>query len=498
MKRIFFIFALLVLAACSRPCTVPYGKKVTIPDDVLRDKIRGGWFGQTIGCTYGGPTEFAYRGVMIPDDKEIPWYEDYVIATFTRQPGLYDDVYMDLTFLETMVKNGLDSPANLYAEAFANAGFMLWHANQMARYNIQNGLEPPDSGFWQNNPHADDIDFQIESDFIGMLYPGRPSEAFVLADQVGHIMNYGDGWYGGVFVSAMYSLAYVFDDIPALVREALGAIPEGTGFHACISDVLKYYGQYPDDWKKCWEAVMEKHNEDTGCPYGVLRPYNIDAKINAAYVAIGLLYGGGDFGRTVDIATRCGHDSDCNPSTAAGIVGVMHGYEAIPDEWKKGAEKIKDMPFPYTSLSLEEVCDKNFDLIKEALGRNDCTFRVKRFRPVRYEQGFKGLKPSGVQDLNIDFDSRAEVPFEGCAVCVTGQVTIPADFDDSYVADITALIDGEEVERFPLPVNALRRKDGLFAKYDLSCGPHTLTLIWNNPVPGYSVRAGSIVTYEKE
>lgn len=498
MKRLFFIFGLLVLAACSRPGTVPYGKQVTIPDDVLRDKIRGGWYGQTIGCTYGGPTEFHYLGETIPDDKAIPWYEDYILETFTSIPGLYDDVYMDITFLETMVKNGLDCPAKPYADAFANAGFMLWHANQMARYNILNGIDPPASGFWKNNPHADDIDFQIESDFIGMLYPGRPSEAFVLADRIGHIMNYGDGWYGGVFMSAMYSLAYVCDDIPALVRESLKAIPEGTGFHSCISDVLKYHGQYPDDWKKCWEAVMQLHNEDKGCPEGALRPLNIDARINAAYVVIGLLYGGGDFGKTIDISTRCGQDSDCNPSTAAGILGVIHGYSAIPDEWKKGAEKIKDMTFPYTSMSLEDVCKRNFDLVKASLGREDCTFRVKRFRPVRFEQSFEGLRLSGRQELDLDFDSRAEIPFEGCGVCVTGQVKIPSEFDDGYVADVTVLVDGEEVERVCLPVSFLRRKDELFAGYDLSSGSHTLTLIWNNPVPGYSIKAGSIVTYDKE
>ena len=87
---------------------------------------------------------------------------------------------------------------------------MLWHANQMARYNLLRGLAPPVSGHWRNNPEADDIDFQIEADFIGLMAPGpaatRPP---TYADKVGHIMNSGDGWYGGVFVATMYSLAFV-------------------------------------------------------------------------------------------------------------------------------------------------------------------------------------------------------------------------------------------------------------------------------------------------
>ena len=70
---------------------------------------------------------------------------------------------------------------------------------------------PPASGFWKNNPHADDIDFQIEADFIGLMAPGMVNEATQIADRVGHVMNSGDGWYGGVFASALYSLALIPD-----------------------------------------------------------------------------------------------------------------------------------------------------------------------------------------------------------------------------------------------------------------------------------------------
>ena len=71
-----------------------------MPLDVLRDKIKGGWAGQTISCTYGGPTEFRFRSKMIPDDHEIPWYDGYLKETYDGRPGLYDDIYMDLTFVE--------------------------------------------------------------------------------------------------------------------------------------------------------------------------------------------------------------------------------------------------------------------------------------------------------------------------------------------------------------------------------------------------------------
>jgi len=74
-------------------------------------------------------------------------------------------------------KEGINAPAESFAKAFANADYKLWHANQAARYNILHGIMPPASGHWKNNPHADDIDFQIEADFIGMICPGVVNRA---------------------------------------------------------------------------------------------------------------------------------------------------------------------------------------------------------------------------------------------------------------------------------------------------------------------------------
>ena len=114
---------------------------VRLTKAVLRDKIRGGWAGQTIGVTFGGPTEFRYNGTMIQDYVPIPWYAGYLRETYERSPGLYDDVYVDLTFVDVIARHGLDAPAATYARALAQAEYQLWHANQMARYNVLRGLD---------------------------------------------------------------------------------------------------------------------------------------------------------------------------------------------------------------------------------------------------------------------------------------------------------------------------------------------------------------------
>jgi hypothetical protein len=397
----------------------------------LQDKIKGGWAGQVIGCTYGGPTEFKWNGTMIGDHVPIPWDENQMLWWYENAPGLYDDVYMDLTFVDIFEKHGLDAPDSLHALAFANAEYQLWHANQAARYNILNGIMPPASGHWKNNPHADDIDFQIEADFAGLMSPGMANTAADIGWRIGHIMNYGDGVYGGIYVAAMYSLAFVYDDMEFIVEEALKTIPAESEFYQCIADVIKWYRQYPDDWKSAWFEAQKKWTFDKGCPDGVFRPFNIDAKINAAYIVIGLLYGKGDFGATVDISTRCGYDSDCNPANAAGILGTMIGYSNIPDYWKQGIDKVEDMNFRYTDMSLNKVYEIGYRHAVEMIKRNGgieedgnlkIVYQVPQIVPL--EVAFEGIYPTErigfqrrltVENPEINFD------FSGCGFVVTGR-----------------------------------------------------------------------------
>lgn len=48
---------------------------------------------------------------------------------------------------------------------------------------------------------------------------------------------------------------------------------------------------------------------------------------------MGLLYGNGDWYKTMNYATRAGQDADCNPANAAGILGTLLGAHAIPREY---------------------------------------------------------------------------------------------------------------------------------------------------------------------
>lgn len=477
--------------------TVP--AEFTISKEKLMDKIKGGWAGQTIGCTYGGPTEFKYNGTMIQEYVPIVWPDGYIKWWYENVPGLYDDVYMDLTFVDVFDRLGLDAPVDSFAMAFATAGYTLWHANQSARYNILQGIMPPASGHWLNNPHADDLDYQIEADYAGLMSPGMPNTASEISDKIGHIMNYGDGWYGGVYVGAMYSLSFISDDIEFIVTEALKTIPEQSTYYKCMSDVIRWHKEYPDDWKRTWLECEKKWSSDIGCPDGVFVPFNIDAVINSAYILIGLLYGEGDFYKTLDISTRCGQDSDCNPASAGGILGTILGYSHIPEYWMKNLREVEDMDFAYTTISLNKTYQMGFNQALQVIERNggsvsddEVTIKCQQPVAVRYEKAFEGMYPTEKVAVNKNLSDVGELPFEGTGAVFKGFVNAK---DDKYVAKVEMYLDGEFVETANLPASYTTRRNDLFWKYQLPKGKHTATFKWLNPRNDVSVHFSEILIY---
>lgn len=509
MKKYLFYFSLLALSiSCSNPESSnnirKQGDIVSISKDALKDKIKGAWAGQTIGVTYGGPTEFQFNGTMIQDYVPIPWYEGVVKWWYENAPGLYDDIYMDLTFVEVFDRLGLDAPADSFAMAFATADYVLWHANQAARVNILKGIMPPESGHWKNNPHADCIDYQIEADFAGIMSPGMVNTASEISDRIGHIMNYGDGWYGGVYVGAMYSLAFVSDDIEFIVKEALKTIPEQSQFYQCVNEVIENYYKFPDDWKRNWFEVEKNWTEDVGCPEGALKPFNIDAKVNAAYIVIGLLYGEGDFSKTIDISTRCGQDSDCNPASSGGILGTILGYQQIPEYWKKELKVVENMDFKYTTISLNDVYSTSYNQALVNIQRNggeidEDTIYISYQVPqkVKLEQAFEGLFPVkregwgyGVKPLQPEFSYE----FTGTGFVIAGIV----EGEEGYIADCEVYIDDKMVASVQLSSDYATRSPEFYWNYELENESHEIKLIHLNPGPDQEVHITSFVVYSDE
>lgn len=509
------LFALGTGAACAPagPADVPDADtdspSVTLSAEVLRDKIRGAWAAQTIGVTYGYPVEFRFNSQRVPEEHELPWYDGYLLETFTESPGVYDDIYMDLTFVQVLEDEGMDAPAQSFADAFANADYSLWFANQVARYNVLNGLRPPASGHWLNNPAADDIDFQIEADFAGLMTPGMVNSAVEISDRVGHIMNYGDGWYGGVFIASMYSVAFVESDIEEIVTQALSVIPPESDFHQVIQDVIRLHNENPDDWTYAWDGINGRWAQTDLGPRGLMAPFNIDAKINAAWVVLGLLYGDGDFSRTLEIATRAGDDADCNPASAAGILGTIYGYEGIPEFWKQGLADVEGLDFAYTTISLNDAYDLSYQHATEMIRRGgglvdeeSVTIKIQEPAQVPFEAAFenhvaKERRALGGRDNDGNRESVVlsdayRFEFDGVGFALMGNASTSGE---DYIFEAELHVDGELVETAQWPTRFTTRRFYLFWKYALDDGAHQVEVRLVNPTSDAQVTLEAVVVY---
>ncbi len=474
------------------------GKKISV--DELRDRVAGGWAGQMIGVSFGAPTEFRSNAKI--NESVLPkWTIDRVSNSLQQ-----DDLYVDMTFAEVLDTKGLDATTDDFGAMFRDAKYHLWHANLASRRALRRGVPAALAGTPKYNAHANDIDFQIEADFIGLMAPGLPQSATGIAWRAGRVMNYGDGIYGGIFVSCMYSTAFFESDPEKVVQAGLACLPARSPYAKLISDVLAWHKQHPSDWRKVWHLIEEKWDRREPCPEGALLPFNIDAKLNGAYIVLGLLYGERDFGKTLEVSTRAGQDSDCNPASAGGILGVMLGYKAIPEQWKGGIPAIADKKFSYTDFSFHTIVESNMKrtlaLIQKTGGRVDGSavfVKTQAAKPTNFEIwddygspverlaasdarfSWKG-EWNEVRSVKVSAEKGAEVSisFRGTGAILTGPYLVSGGKADVY-------LDGKldrTVDVYP-DEPSQKNGDAVWHAFKLANTDHTLRLVVRGePYPG--------------
>ncbi len=405
--------------------SIPREKIYSYTEEQIYDKVLGGWVGQMAGVVYGAKSEFQYWGTIMPEADIIDFSVLNINDAFWQ-----DDLYVEMTFLEVMEAHGISASLELLGNAFANSEYTLDHANKQARENLKNGIPPALCGHYENNLHCDDIDWQIEADFLGLIYGGDPQKAAERAFEIGHMICYGDGVYGGVFVAAVTAAAFTCEDVESAVGAALDTIPEGTEYKTVMNEVLAGY-EKGLPWEETWQAVQDKWGNDDRCvsyyPHGA----NIDAKINSAYVLMGLLYGEGGFEKSMTIAMRCGQDSDCNPSTVGGVLGSMLGFDKLPAKYKNNLDKLA-AKFSYTNYTLQKAADTTASLLRSRLTQGEdgkWEITPAPVAPVATEQWPEAPEVTFSAQANKD-----RVTVSLSAYSVPGIKSTLIDFGDGFVA----------------------------------------------------------------
>ncbi len=294
----------------------------------LFDGMRGMWLGQLIGNAAGRETEGLYSGSSPNPADAVPWQIRQVWDAD-------DDTDIEYLALHTLFTCGFDCNSSRIAGQWLEhtTADGIYVANRQAWYLMLDGLIPPETGSRVYNEHWYSIDSQICTEILGALSPGLPQAAIDLAGRFGRITNDGFAVHAAQFYAAMYAHAFFEPNAVELVSRGLEAVPTSSRTAAVVRDVLEWYRQDANDGALDWRITRQKLYDTYQGADSFGRYYNwVESTINTGATVLALLYGGGDFEQTVQIAVLAGWDCDCNPATAGGLLGIIHGFSGLPPE----------------------------------------------------------------------------------------------------------------------------------------------------------------------
>jgi ADP-ribosylglycohydrolase len=297
-----------------------------------RKKIEGCWMGKNIGGTLGMPMEWN-RG-----ENEITYYTHKL----TGEPLPNDDLDIQILWMIAMEDRGTKIDEKTLGEYF-NEYMIFTHAEYgTAKVNLRAGLQPPVSGTF-NNDFKDSCGSFIRSEIWACLYPGRPeiAAAYAFKDAV---VDHGDGEgvYAEVFIAAMESMAFFEHNIRTLIKTGLSYIPD-CAVSQCVQKAIKTFDNginekdSRDYIMKNYVGNLEWHyispeDEKKGYAKGRM---GWDVPSNMMIITYALLFGNGDFEKSVCTAVHYGEDTDCTAGTIAALFGIMNGIDFFPEKWIK-------------------------------------------------------------------------------------------------------------------------------------------------------------------
>ena len=193
---------------------------------------------------------------------------------------------------------------------------------------------------------------------------------------------------------------------------------------------------------------------------------------------LGLLWGEGDFERTVLLAVNCGYDTDCTGATAGATFGIIHGCDAIPQCWREpigetvvASDYLADLPLP---VDLDELTQRTLGLSQRmALAWQDkrapalpsaveadtvddgfswliesvdaCDLGLDA--PKLMDPGSSNVESLSLQGIHLDLSERASAG--PAAIMLQTHIVLPEDLQGMLMvcasAGITAWLDGRMV-----------------------------------------------------
>ena len=300
------------------------------------ERVYAGWLGKCIGVRFGAPLEgWTYEEIR----DNLGTLHGYVVENKDKVFKPDDDTSVPMIYIRALEDFGTDLTSQRIADTILNYvgyehGSYWWggYGNSTAHtayLNLANGIPAPRSGSIAQNGTtvAEQIGGQIFSDIWGLVAPNNPAQAADLAECASRVTHDGNGVYGGRFLAAMISAAFSESQPERLIEIGLQHIPTDSDYARVINAMRDFYHAHPTDWHEGF-AYLKAH-------FGYDRyPGAVPIVPNAGVMALGFLYGEGDFSRTLQITNMAGWDTDCNVGNVGTVMGVACGLDGIDASWR--------------------------------------------------------------------------------------------------------------------------------------------------------------------
>ena len=173
---------------------------------------------------------------------------------------------------------------------------------------------------------------------------------------ISHVKN---GIYGEMFVAAMLAIAATTNSIEEIISGGLAEIPQTSRLYESVMSILDSYKSGVSE-QNCFKMIHEKYDEYSG--HGWCHTIS-----NAMIVVAALLYGEGDFSKSICMAVETGFDTDCNGATVGSILGMANGKETISGAWSAPINnKLHTSIFGVGTVNISDCVEKTLSHIENS------------------------------------------------------------------------------------------------------------------------------------
>jgi len=361
---------ILAQLPASTPAKAPTGADLT-------SRISGAWHGRIAGNMLGKPVEFGWPRAKIKaylEERDAYPFTDYIpiedesLAAelgFQMWEGLSkgrvtsgvrdDDIDYTVLGLHLLETYGFDYTSRDVAYEWLSRfpAYQVYTAERATYQNLVREVPLDEVGEF-HNPYREWIGAQIRADIYGYVAPGDPRRAALLSYADASLSHRANGIYGEMWAAALVATAFTAASPEESIVESLNHVPATSRLAGEVRTVL-------DDFRAglSWEESLDKL--DARYP-DMSWVHTIN---NTGALTAGILWGEGDYTKTIALTVQAGLDTDSTGATAGSWAGAFLGYDAIPSHWIDPlADHTVSALFGYGDVAISDLAARTLALIE--------------------------------------------------------------------------------------------------------------------------------------